>query len=85
MAGRLPEEVLLVGAVEVDVSGSCVGVLGVETIEPEDPGLHVIRWILGGADPSCGFATDKDLAQRRRVAMFFRDDESSRGRAVAAG
>ncbi len=85
MAGGCSEEVFLVGAVQVDVAGFCVGVFGIDAVQPEDACLNVIRGVFGGSDSSGGFATDENFAGGRVVAVFLADDEASGGGAVAAG
>lgn len=83
MAGRCSEEKFLVCAVQVDVAGFCVGIFGVEAVQPEDASLDVISGIFGRTNSSGGFTTDENFTDGRVVTVFFRDDKASGGGAVA--
>ncbi len=85
MAGGRPEELFLVGAVQVDVARFGIGVFGIDSVQPEDASLNVVSGIVGRSDASGGFTAHEDFADRREVAVFFVDDEAPGGRAVTSG
>ncbi len=47
MAGGRPEELFLIGAVQVDVARFGIGVFGIDSVQPEDASLNVVSGIVG--------------------------------------
>ena len=82
MTGRGPDEVLPVGAVKVNVAVTGVGIVRIESLQPEDPREDQVLVAPIRPDPgklSCGDPAFKDHSGRGFIPNLFADPEASRG------
>ena len=82
MAGRCPDEVLPVGAVKVNVAVTGVGIVRIESLQPEDPREDQVLVAPVRPDPgklSGGDPALEDHSGRGLIPDLFADPEASRG------
>ncbi len=77
VAGRSPDQILLIGAMDVDVAILGIGIFRLQTFEPENAGSDQITLTRPVQLAISRFPADKDRIDRLILADFFRDPKSA--------
>src|ERR1051325_2186292 len=79
MASRFPEAFLVVGSMDIDEPLAGVGVLGVEAIQPQDPGHDQVLFPQHFVRELYPTTTLKNSSNRHPSTDFFRNSKSTGG------
>lgn len=84
VAGRCAELAFCVCPVDVNVAKFCVRVVCIESMQPEDAGLHVVGFVVFAAQISCRHTAFENHSRESVVAVFLCDPEPARRRLIGA-
>ena len=84
MARGSSDQILTVGSVEIDVATLRVGILRIDSFEPEDPRQNKVLVASVGGDLPGPYAALENAPQRGRIANLLADPETSDGCLEAA-